>query len=192
MKEIFHFLQSIHPLSPELIDYLSENLKCRHVSKKEYLLKAGHVSRSICFIKQGLLRAFYINGNKDVTSWFMLEGDITVSIESFYDQKESYEYIQALEDCVLYYIDYKELEYIYHQFEEFNFIGRVLTIKYHKLWAQQLYSIRMQSATDRYNWLLKHYPNLLIRVPAKHIASYLDISEVTLSMIKGRQNRRDN
>lgn len=190
MNEILHFLQSIRALSPQLIEYLSKHLKYKQLAKKDYLLKAGHVSRSVCFISKGLLRAFYMKGDKDVTSWFMKEGDVTVSIESFYDQLESYEFIQALEDCTLYYIDYKELEYIYQEFDEFNFIGRILTIKYHKLWVQQLYSIRMQSACDRYNWLLENYPDLLTRVPAKYIASYLDITDVTLSMIRSKLTKK--
>ena len=190
MNEILQFLQSINSLSPQLIEYLSRTLKYRELSKKEYLLKAGHISRNVCFIQQGLLRAFYTKGDKEVTSWFMKEGDISVSIESFYDQIVSYENIQALEDCVLYYLDHKELEYIYREFQEFNYIGRVLTIKYHKLWVKQLYSIRMQSACDRYRWLLENHPDLLIRVPAKYIASYLDITDVTLSMIKAKMMKK--
>ena len=186
MHEMLYFLQSIHPLSPQLLDYLSKNLHHRQLLKKDYLLKAGHVSRSVYFIQQGLLRAFYMRGDTEVTSWFMQEGDVSLSIESFYEQKKSYESIQALEDCSLYYIDYQELEYIYRHFPEFNVIGRLLTIKYHILWVQQLYSIRMQSADERYKWLLDNHPGLLSRVPAKYIASYLDITPVTLSRIKAK------
>lgn len=176
----------MYSLSPQLLDHLSKNLKYRQLLKKHYLLKAGHVSRSVYFIQQGLLRAFYMKGDTEVTSWFMKEGDVSLSIESFYEQKESYESIQALEDCSLYYIDYQELEYIYRHFPEFNTIGRLLTIKYHILWVQQLYSIRMQSADERYKWLLDNHPDLLSRVPAKYIASYLDITPVTLSKIKAK------
>lgn len=186
MNEVLQFLQSICSLSPQLIDYLSQHLKCRELSKKDFLLRAGHISQSVCFIQQGLLRAFYAHGDKDVTSWFMKEGDVTFSIESFYDQVESYENIQALEDSIIYYINHKELEYIYKTFPEFNLIGRILTIKYHKLWVKQLYSIRMQSACDRYKWLLENHPDLLRRVPAKYIASYLDITDVTLSTIRAK------
>lgn len=187
MKQIILFLQSIYPLSPKLVEHLSKVIKSRKLFKKDYILKAGHVSRCAYFISHGLLRAFYIKNDKDISSWFMKEGDFSLSIESFYDQKPSYENIQALEDCTIFSIDYNELEYIYQQFPEFNYIGRVLTIKYHKLWAQQLYSLRMQNANERYQWLLTNHPELLLRVPAKFIASYLDITEVTLSKIKGKK-----
>jgi CRP-like cAMP-binding protein len=114
----------------------------------------------------------------------MKEGDVIVAIESFYDQKKSYESIQAIEVTEVYYISFEELEYTYREYSEFNFIGRVLTIKYLKLWSQMLYSIRMRSAAERYDWLMNNYPELILRVPAKFIASYLDITEVTLSKIK--------
>jgi CRP-like cAMP-binding protein len=114
----------------------------------------------------------------------MKEGDICVSIESFYDQAKSYESIQAIEDTDLFFIDHEELENIYMKHPEFNWIGRILTIKYLKLWSQQLYAIRMQNASERYAWLLEYHPDLLLRVPQKYIASYLDITPETLSKIR--------
>jgi len=174
-------------MSDDLVLHLSQILKTKELRKRDYLLKAGHICRIICFIKTGLIRCFYIKGDNEVCSWFMKEGDVIVSIESFFEQKESYESIQALEDCTLYYIEYAELQNIYRQFPEFNFIGRVLTEKYYKLWAQQLYGLRMQPATDRYKWLLQNHPELILRIPAKYLASWLGITEVMLSKIKGKK-----
>lgn len=187
MEILLHFLSSVHQIGDELLLHLSQTVKMRTVLKGQFILKAGHISRHIHFIGQGLLRCFYIKADTEVCSWFMKEGDVIISIESFYDQKESYESIQALEDCTLYYVEYNELQYIYRNFSEFNFIGRVLTERYHKLWAQQLYGIRMQPASERYQWLLNNFPELILRVPAKFIASYLGITEVTLSNIKSKK-----
>jgi CRP-like cAMP-binding protein len=143
MMELLHFLESIHPMSDELKQHLAGTLKERHLAKKDYLLKAGHISRNICFIAKGLLRCFYIKDEHEVSSWFMKEGDVIVSVESFFQQKASYESSQALEDCLLYYITYDELQYLYHNYPEFNFIGRVLLEKYYMLSEQRLYSLRM-------------------------------------------------
>ena len=186
MMELLHFLESIHPMSDELKQYLAVTLKEKQLSRKEHLLKAGQVSRKICFIGKGLLRCFYIKENHEVCSWFMKEGDVIVSVESFFGQKESYESIQALEDCLLYYITYDELQYIYRHFPEFNFIGRVLLEKYYTLSEQRLYSLRMQRSQERYDYLLENHGDLVLRVPAKYLASYLGITEVTMSKIKGR------
>ena len=188
MENLLKLLSSIHPLSEELTEYLSKHIKIKELSKKSFLLKAGRICREICFVSKGLLRCFYINGESEVCSWFMKESDIIVSIESFYQQTESYESIQALENCTLYYIDYSELNYIYQHFPEFNFTGRVLTEKYYQLWALQLYALRMKQAPERYHWLMEHHAELILRVPAKYLASYLGITEVMLSIIKGKRN----
>lgn len=187
MEQLIQFLDSVHPVSENLKDHLRIILKEKRLSKKDYLLKAGHICRTICFIQNGLLRCFYNKGDTEICSWFMKEGDVIVSIESFFHQKESYESIQALEDCTLHYIEYGELQHIYRQFPEFNFTGRLLTEKYYGLWAQQLYGLRMQTAQERYSWLFDNFSDLLLRVPSKYLASYLGITEVTLSKIKSKK-----
>jgi CRP/FNR family transcriptional regulator, anaerobic regulatory protein len=188
MEQLLSFLHSVQPLSPALREHLCVSVRIRVLAKKEFLLRPGQVARNMNFIESGLLRAYYMNGDTEVSSWFMKEGDVCVSIESFYKQKASYEFIQAIEDTALLYIDYAELENIYKNFPEFNFIGRVLTIKYLELWAQQLYAIRMQNAKERYEWLVRYHPGILLRVPQKYIASYLDITPETLSKIRGEKD----
>ena len=185
MEKLLLYLNGIYPLSENLIAYLSVNLKTRHLMKKDFLLKKGHVSKDICFINQGLLRCFYLIDDKEVCSWFMKEGDVIVSVESFFNQSESFEYIQAIEDSTLHYITFDELQFVYHTFPEFNFVGRVVITGYYTLSEQRLYSMRMQRATDRYRYLMEHHPELILRVPSKFLASYLGIAEPTLSNIKG-------
>lgn len=185
MEELLHYLNGIYPLSENLIAYLSVNLKTMHLKKKDFLLKKGHVSKDICFINQGLLRCFYLIDDKEVCSWFMKEGDVIVSVESFFNQTASYEFIQALDNCIIHYITYEELQFIYRNFPEFNFVGRVVTERYYTLSEQRLYAMRMQRSNDRYAYLMKHHAELILRVPSKFLASYLGITEVTLSNIKG-------
>lgn len=117
----------------------------------------------------------------------MKESDVIVSVESFFDQKESYEFIQAIEESELYCIEHSQLETIYRNFPEFNFISRVLLQKYYTLSEQRLYSLRMQRSQERFDYLMEHHPELILRVPAKYIASYLGITEVTMSKIKARR-----
>lgn len=184
MNELLAYLNSIHPLSEETKDYLLEHLKNIEVPRKDFILKQGRVCYSIYFVKEGLLRCFYIKNDKEINSWFMKEGDVIVSVESFFDQIPGYENIQALEDCVLYYINHDELQYLYNNHPEFNFVGRVLIEKYYKLSEQRLYSLRMQKAAEKYNFMMNNFSHIIQRVPSKHIASYLGITEETLSRIR--------
>ena len=114
----------------------------------------------------------------------MRERDLVISVESFFKQKESFESIQALEDCEVYSLNYSDLQNLYTQFPEFNFGVRVLTEKYYVLSEQRLFSLRLQRASERFKFILEHDPQLVQRVPLKYIASYLSVSEEHLSRIK--------
>lgn len=184
MKDLIAYLNSIYPLSKPAKEFLFEHLKEIEIPKKEFILKQGRICFNIYFVQIGLLRCFYNKDDKEISSWFMKEGDVIFSVESFLNQTPGYENIQALEDSLLYYVDYDELQYLYSHCPEFNFIGRVVTEKYYKLSEQRLYSLRMQKAKERYNFILEHFPQFILRVPSKYIASYLGITEETLSRIR--------
>lgn len=184
MEELLFFLNSIHPLNKDTRNFLISKLQFVEISKKSFLLKEGNVCREIYFVSKGLLRCFYIKHDKEISSWFMREGDVIISVESFFKQTESQEQIQALEDSSLYYISYDEMQFAFANFSDFNTIGRILTEKYYVLSEQRLYSLRMRRASERYLFLLNHFPQILLRVPLKYIASYLGITEETLSRIR--------
>lgn len=184
LKELLQLLENIHPLSGELKEFLFEHLVVMEVSRKNFILKRGRICHNIYFIGKGLVRCFYLKDDKEVSSWFMKEGDVIISVESFLNQSVSYESIQALEDTELYYLNYEDLQYCYVNFSEFNFIGRVLTEKYYRLSEQRLHSLRMQRAHEKYQYLLQNFPQLVQRVPSKYLASYLSITEETLSRIR--------
>jgi len=184
MQDLLQSLNLISPLSIDLQRHLSEKLKVLVLPKKGFLLKQGRVCRNIWFIKKGMARCFYTKEDKEISSWFMKEGDVIISVESYFKQEPSKENIQAIEDCELYSISYDELQEVYRMFPEFNLIARVLTEKYYTLCEQRLFSMRMQRANERYAYLMSHYPEIIKRVPSTFIASYLGITLETLSRIK--------
>ena len=188
MEEIFAYLNTIHPLHSDTRNYLEQHLKPQEITKKKFILKQGHVCRNIYYIQSGLLRCFYVRGYKEISSWFMKEGDIIISVESFFNQKVSKESIQALEDSFLYYLTYEELQFAYENYPDFNSIGRILTEKYYQLCEQRLYSLRMQKANEKYQFLMKHFPQIIQRVPLTDIASYLGIRLETLSRIRAQHD----
>lgn len=177
------FLNSVHPLSSACIEMLEELIQEVEVKKRTFLLKAGQICTNIYFIHSGLIRSFTKEGDKLICGWFMKEGDIIISIKSFYNQIRSEEYIQALEDCTLSYISFADLENVYRSCLELNYVGRVLTQKYYQLWDEQLKALR-HPAPDRYLWLKENHPQLLQRVSTEDIASYLGITREHLQRIK--------
>jgi len=88
---------------------------------------------------------------------------------------------------VVHYISYGELRLIYKNFPEFNFTGRVLTEAYYVLSEQRLFALRMQKSSEKYHHLSETSPELIQRIPSRYIASYLGITEETLSRIRSKK-----
>lgn len=177
-------LNSIYPISKELENHLKLILVQREIPRKGILLKRGQVCKYIHFIEKGILHCYYNKNEEKVTSWFMKEKDVIISVKSFYMQVPSEESIIALEDVMLYGISFEHLQNIYVNYPEFNVIGRILTTKYYIQSEERLFAIRKERARDRYLYLLRTQPDIIQRAPLKYVASYLGISMETLSRIR--------
>jgi CRP-like cAMP-binding protein len=187
--EIINILNGINPMSPELIDQLSDNLKTTTLKTGEYLLRAGEVCRNVYFVQKGLLRSISLEDSKEVSNWFMGENDVVYAVESFLKQEASKESIQALEDCTLYYITYSELQDIYRNFSEFNWHGRVLTEKYYLLNMERSSILANPDRDQRYRLLWQSHRAHFNRVQNEYLASYLGVSLRTLLRLKKRAKK---
>ena len=184
MENILAILHAINPLSSELRDYLIQILRTKMIGKREFLLEAGRVCGEICFIESGLLRSYYLEDGKEFNKWFMKERDIVIAVQSFFSQTVSNENIQAIEDTVVQYISYHDLQNIYIKFPEFNKNGRIITEIYYSELDKRMDAIKNHSAWKRYQYLLTNYPELVGRVPGKDLASYLGMEKEHLYAIR--------
>src|SRR4051794_21549251 len=97
-----------------------------------------------------------------------------------------YQYIQALEDCITWSITYQELQDIYRKYPEFNQHRAILLEKYYVECEIRQRILSLTSAVDRYIQVLELQPEIILHLPAKYIASYLNIGEAHFSRIKSR------
>jgi len=174
-------------MSEKLRDHLEDIVKEKKVARKAFLLKSGQVCTNVYFVGEGLFRSFYIKDSKDISTAFMKEGDLCIAVESFLTQRYTQESIQAIEDSIVYYITYDDLQRIYREFPEFNRFGRLVVEQCYLRSVQRLTAMWMQRSEDRYEWLIRIAPDLTQRVPAKYLASYLGVTEAMISKIKSRR-----
>ena len=186
LNPFLNYLHTIHPLSPPLRDRLSTDLETIEVSKKQLLLRDGERADYLYVVLKGMLRSYYIRDGVEITNRFMKENHIVVSVNSFYQRKPGYEFIEAMEASTLARIHYQTLQQLYKDFVEFNYTARVLTEHYFSSSEERLYLLRKQKAEDRYLFFMENYPDLLNRVPFGHIASFLGMNLETLSRIRAK------
>lgn len=179
----------LHPLSEAMRERLSVIAQIKSYNKNDVLLKEGDVANHACFVLKGLARAYYVTEGRTVTSRFMDEGFMITSWISFYTRKPGYEYIEMLEDSVLACMHYDAIQALYIDFPAFNTMGRKLTEHYFFLAEQRTQMLRKHTAEEKYQFFLQQHPDLLQRVPQKHIATYLGMSEETISRVRGKLAR---
>lgn len=173
---LIQLLDKVHPLKPRLKMYLRKKIKKRKFKKGETIVAAGEVSSVILYIETGLIRSYSVEKGERVSNYFMREGDIIISVVSFFMRVPATDSIEALEDCVCWGITWEELEATYEKFIAFNINGRKICQSYYARSEARWETERRKDSKEKYRWLLENEPGLLLRVDIQHIASYLNVS----------------
>lgn len=184
MEEIIEQLHSIRQLSPALETHLRGILRRHTFRKKEVLLKTGDIATQILFIGKGLIRSWSLVEGRDVSHWFMKEGDIIIAVESFLWEVPSDEYLQALEDSECWGITREELWNTYELYPEFLWHGLLITSIYYTRSIKREKTYRRMHPEDKYALMMANDAELIRRVPNVHMASYLDVSIRTYASIR--------
>ncbi len=164
---------------------IAAHFKEKSLDRNEYFLKAGQVSNEYLFVEEGFLRAFAydVNGN-DVTTAFYSGNQVVFEVSSYFERVPSKENIQALQPTHGLYITYEELNNLFHSLPEFRNFGRSILVKGFAALKKRMLSVITETAEERYVNLLKANPEILQNAPLKNIASYLGITDTSLSRIR--------
>jgi CRP-like cAMP-binding protein len=186
--DLLETLSFIMPLPTPMQNRVKEESLIETFERKKILLEPGEIARRIYFIRSGFLRAYFIDEDgKECTTWFSTKGDLMASASSFFSQQPAKEYIEVLQDCTLQSLTWLELNAYYADFKEGNLLGRIIIQKYYILGEERAILLRTQRPEQRYNLLLKNYPQIEQQTTQQNIASYLGISRETLSRIRRKK-----
>jgi len=186
VEQLFSHLKDYYPLSAEAQSALEECFKQVVLAKNEYLLTEGMLCRHLYFLEQGALRGYYTLDGKEITHWFGFEKDFVTSFHSFITQEPAVENIQLIEGSVLWSISKDTLTGLFARFREIETLVRIAYEKYYIRLEERFVNAQFKTAAERYEQLLQQTPHILERVPLGQVASYLGISQETLSRIRSR------
>ena len=182
----FRALEEFSPLDATAKKLLEEFIVVTKVVKSDYILEQGAVCNYIYFLDQGFARQFYYKNGKEITEWFAAEKEFCFSIESYFHHTPSKLTIQALEDSVvigLHRDALMELSKKHSQISQLALNMLSTSLVYSQ---QRMETILFESAKDRYRHLLETKPKIIQKVPLAHIASFLGITQETLSRIRAK------
>ena len=173
---------------------VQSKLSVEHFKKGETILFIGDVCSKLLFMNAGLARAYIIaEDGKDYT-WSIFFNDknsqmtnlFVVDYDSFLNQSETRLNIEAIEDCELISMEYKDVQFLYDKLKKGERFGRLMSQEAYSYLHKQSIDWQIQSAEERFEEFMEKTPYLLEKVPQYHIASFLGVTPQYLSGLKKR------
>lgn len=171
-------------LSSELQQQVKSCFEVKELKKGEKILSNGQRANYLYFIEKGVLHTYYYHDDKQISSWFYAEHLFITSWHSFYAQKPSFESIECLEDCILYHVSYQDYQKLIAEFPAFGNFARLLAEEMLTFIDEFSKGWSFLSAKEKYQLLLTYFPDVELRVKLGYIASFLGISQETLSRLR--------
>lgn len=174
-------------LFQEVRTQFSPILETRHFEKDKLLHEENKICYNIFLVESGALRSFYHADGRDVTAHFALEYGIVGAADSIIRGTSSRYNIETLEVSKVHVLDYTEMEAFLDERPQLERLARKFSQLLYIDLVERLEGMTFLSAKERYDHLIARYPTITQRVNLRHIASYMGITQETLSRVRGKR-----
>ncbi|MBF4491012.1 Crp/Fnr family transcriptional regulator [Flavobacterium sp. JLP] len=185
MKAFIDFILQFGDLNQQQLDLISKKATERLLPKDEYFSEAGKIAQEVGFILDGIVRVcYYNNKGEEITKYFIDENNLVVDLESFDNEICSNAYVQAITDCKMLVFSKKDWQELLDTIIPWEAIVNKIISRALRQKVERRSPLVTEDATTRYLMFLKIYPNVVNRIPLSYVASYLGITQSSLSRIR--------
>ena len=170
----------------DMIAEFWDRMKVERYGKNHILHKPDRICHKLYFVEKGIVRTYYNHDGRDVTVYFTFRGELVTAIDSFVQRQPSKYYLELLEDSEFRSFTHQDLEELYLKYPGFERFGRVLMEQAYIDLVDRTESIQLLNASERYQKLIDAHPTLPSRVNLGYIASFLGVSQETLSRVRNQ------
>jgi CRP-like cAMP-binding protein len=162
--------------------------RTRKIVKGDFFNMQNIVCTDLALINKGLFRIYYVHPEtqEEKNIYFFSERQFLVSFRSFINQYPCAYFIQAMEDAEIISINYNDLQYLYTTPTGWQRFGRLIAELFFNHSQARAEEFQFNTAEERYLKMVAQHPNIVNRIPAYHISSYLGIKNPSLTRIKKR------
>ncbi|MEG2079449.1 Crp/Fnr family transcriptional regulator [Chryseobacterium sp.] len=170
---------------PEELDDIIKAHEKVVFQKGDYLLEEGKMANEYYILEKGLVRSFVNDFNGcEVTTQFFVENEIIIDVSSLFQRIPTQENIVCITDCECWKLDFETFQELFHRIPNLREWGRSWMSQELFAYKNRSLAIYTLSATKRYLNLLEQKPQVIKFAPLKQIASYLGITDTSLSRIR--------
>lgn len=185
METLINYLLQFGNLNAAQIELIKSKVASRELRKDEFFQEAGKIPREVIFLTAGIMRICYYNNTGDeITKYFIDENHFIADINSYNQEIPSTEYIQAITDCTLVVFSKSALKELSMTIIEWDNIIAKITAKGMADKVNRISPMMTEDAKGRYLSFLDKFPNLANRIPLSYLASFLGITQSSLSRIR--------
>ena len=185
MDEFFAYVLQFGSLNKRQQDLIASKATPFSLPKDAYFLEAGQVSRQVGFLLEGVMRiCYYNNQGTEITRNFIDELHLTTNLRGLEDGLASPEYVQAVTDCQLLVFAKHDWDELAHTIIGWTDIVHRMTSRHLQEKLARISPLVTQDATTRYREFLENYPRLANRIPLSYLASFLGMTQSSLSRIR--------
>jgi len=156
------------------------------LKRGEYFLQAGEASTRVGFLVKGLVYYYVLKQGQESITDFTKEGDFVSEYHTFVARQKAIHSIKAIEDSDFLIINFEGLQTFYTKVKSGDRFGRMILEHRFGIVVNQLLSLYMHNAEQRYLNFVQNYSDLTQRIPQYLIASYIGIKPQSLSRIRNR------
>ncbi|GGH61317.1 CRP-like cAMP-binding protein [Filimonas zeae] len=185
MEELVNYILQFGNLNRQQIDFITGKAKTLELHKDEYFSEAGKIPRSVGFILEGVVRfCYYNNKGEEITHSFVDENNFVSDQQRFEAQVVASEYIQAVTDCKLLVFSKKDWDEIGNTIVGWDAITGLILKNCLLKTIERRSPLVSEDATTRYLSFIEQFPGLVNRIPLSYVASYLGMTQQSLSRIR--------
>ncbi len=185
-QDLLSFIRQTQPmLSQEQVNHIAGYFSKAHFPKGHLLVKEHEVSQVYCLLGNGVLRSYTINREgEEVTTGLYTRGMVACELSSFFKRLPSQENYLAMSDCEGWVMPFEQVQQAFHALPYFREFGRAMLVNEYALLKTRSLAGLHQTAEERYAQLMRTSPDIALHVPLKNIASFLGITDSSLSRIR--------
>lgn len=181
MKDFIKYIQQFAPLNAQQIEIIESKGTEIELKKGGSFIEEGKILKQVGFVLEGIFRIYYFNQKgEEITKIFIEENHLLYNLKNI----PSKEYIQAITNCKLLVFSNRDWEEISDIIVEWKTIIQTITNRSLIQKLEKVSPLVSQDATTRYLEFIQKYPTLVNRIPLSYIASYLGITQQSLSRIR--------
>jgi CRP-like cAMP-binding protein len=185
MEAFVNYILQFGSLNKQQLDLILGRAKTLDLQKEDYFSEAGKIPRYVGFLLEGVVRfCYYNNKGEEITHSFVEENNFVSDQQRFEVQIISSEYIQAVTDCKFLVFSKKDWDEIGNTIVSWKDIENLILKNCLLKAIERRSPLVSEDATNRYLLFNQHFPGLVNRVPLSQVASYLGITQQSLSRIR--------